>query len=291
MKLGILSHCTIDEIVREGLTVETPGGPAAYCGITARNMKFDIDVYTKVGPDFKFKQDLESRGLFLPQGAFSSAPTTRFLLKIQGADRDLYLKSKCEQIGFGSSDADGYIVSPVFDEVPEEILDSLREDAQFLLLDPQGYLRRADDAGKIFLEKTLLDISKIAAIKTDPEEAYYLTGLRDKEAMVALQKKGVKHVLYTDKQNITMLVKDRMYFLHLPNMRIGDTTGVGDIFCAAFACSYLKEKDSLWAICFAVGAAQAALETKATGLAKIPNSGSIQQNAAYLYNLVKFSQV
>ncbi len=47
----------------------------------------------------------------------------------------------------------------------------------------------------------------------------------------------------------------------------------------------------MWAICFAVGAAQAALETKATGLSKVPMSGAIQQNAAYLYNLVKFSQV
>lgn len=291
MKLGVLSHCTIDEIVRDGLTVETVGGPAAYCGITAKNMKFDLEVYTKVGPDFKFKQELERRGIFLSQKSFSDTPTTRFLLKILGADRELYLKSKCEQIEFGNSDADGYVVSPVFDEVPEEMLDRLREDSEFLLLDPQGFLRRVDSAGKIYMEKTTLDVSKVTAIKTDPEEAYHLTGQRDKDAMVALQKKGVKHVLYTDKQNITMLVKDRLYFLHLPNMRIGDTTGVGDIFCAAFACSYLKEKDSLWAICFAVGAAQAALETKATGLAKIPSSGSIQQNAAYLYNLVKFSQV
>ncbi len=291
MKLAILSHCTIDEIVRDGLVVETLGGPAAYCGFTAKNMKFDVDLHTKVGPDFKFKQDLESKGIFLSQDSISNIPTTRFLLKIFGTERELYLKTKCDQIEFGSSDADGFIISPVFDEVPEETLDKIREDSDFLLLDPQGYLRRTDDGGKIYLEKTLLDIAKVSAIKTDPDEAFYLTGLRGKDAMLALQKKGVKHVLYTDKQDITMLVKDRLYYLHIPNMKIGDTTGIGDIFCAAFACSYLKEKDSLWAICFAVGATQAALETKATGLAKIPSGGAIQQNAAYLYNLVKFSQV
>jgi len=141
------------------------------------------------------------------------------------------------------------------------------------------------------LEKTLLDLSKVTAIKTDPDEAFYLTGFNDREAMLMLQKKGVKHVLYTNRQNITMLVKDRVYRLQIPTMQIGDTTGVGDIFCAAFACSYMKDKDSLWAICFAVGAAQAALETKATGLLKIPQSGDIEQNAAYLYNLVGFSHV
>ena len=291
MKLAILSHCTIDEISREGQVVETPGGPAAYCSITAKNMKFDVDLYTKVGADFTFKRDLENKGVFLPQGSISNSPTTRFLLKIVGADRELYLKTKCDQIEFSNSDADGFIISPVFDEVSEETLDKIKEDSNFLLLDPQGYLRRVDATGKIYLEKTLLDISKVSAIKTDPDEAFYLTGLRGKDAMLALQRKGVKHVLYTDKQNITMLAKDRLYYLHIPDMKIGDTTGVGDIFCAAFACSYLKEKDSLWAICFAVGAAQAALETKATGLSKIPRGGVIQQNAAYLYNLVKFSQV
>jgi len=291
MKLAILSHCTIDEISRNGQVVETPGGPAAYCGITAKNMKFDVELQTRVGPDFKFKRDLETKGLFLPQGASSDNPTTRFSLNVLGAERELHLKAKCDQIEFSNSDADGFIVSPVFDEVSEETLDQVRENSDFFLFDPQGFLRRVDGNGKIYLEKTLLDISKITAIKTDPDEAFYLTGLQEKEAMLALQKKGVKHILYTNKQDITMLVKDRLYNLHIPNMEIGDTTGVGDIFCAAFACSYLKEKDSLWAICFAVGAAQAALETKATGISKIPNSGSIQQSAAYLYNLVKFSQV
>ena len=134
-------------------------------------------------------------------------------------------------------------------------------------------------------------MSGITAIKTDPDEAFYLTGLRDKEAMIALQKKGVKHVLYTDKQNITMLAKDRMYHLKIPNMEIGDTTGVGDVFCASFICSYLKEKDPIWAICFAVGAAQAALETRATGLGKVPLGGDTERNAAYLYNLMQFSSV
>ena len=291
MKLTILSHCTVDEISRDDKVVETPGGPAAYCGITAKNMKFEADLRTMVGPDFAFRQDLESRGLFLPQKSFCPSPTTRFLLKIHGADRELFLKAKCDPIEFGSSDADGIIVSPVFDEVPEETLDRIREDSDFLLLDPQGYLRRTDQSGRIYLEKTILDLARVTAIKADPEEAFHLTGLREKEAMLALQKKGAKHVLYTNKQNITMLVKDSMYHLRIPDMKIGDTTGVGDIFCAAFACTYLREKDSLWAICFAVGAAQAALETKETGLSKIPRSGAIQQNAAYLYNLVKFSQV
>ena len=291
MKLAIFSHCTIDEISRNNVTVETAGGPACYCGITAKNMKFEVDLHTKVGPDFSFRADLEKKGLFLSQNSITDTLTTRFMLKIFGTDRELYLKTKCDPIESIHSDADGAIVSPVFDEVSEDTLDKIKENFDFTLLDPQGYLRRVGSDNKIFLEKTILDLSKITAIKTDPDEAFYLTGLKEKDAMLALQKKGIKHILYTNKQDITMLTKDRMYHLRIPTLEIGDTTGVGDIFCASFACTYLKEKDPLWAICFAVGAAQAALETRATGLEKIPEAGNTERNAAYLYNLMKFSQV
>ena len=290
MKIAIFSHCTIDEISQNNV-VETAGGPACYCSLTAKNMKFEIDLHTKVGKDFSFRTELEKKGIFLSQNSIVDTPTTRFLLKIFGIERELYLKTKCDPIESIKSDADAAIVSPVFDEVSEDTLDAIKENFDFTLLDPQGYLRRVDDAGKVFLEKTLLDLTGITAIKTDPDEAFYLTGLKEKEAMIALQKKGVKHVLYTNKQNITMLTKDRMYNLKIPNLEIGDTTGVGDIFCAAFTCTYLKEKDPIWAICFAVGAAQAALETKATGLGKIPIAGDTERNAAYLYNLMQFSSV
>ncbi len=291
MKLAIFSHCTIDEISRNSNVVEAPGGPACYCGITAKNMKFDVDLHTKVGSDFTFVSDLESKGIFLSKNSISSNPTTRFLLKISGLERELYLKTVCDQIEFRNSDADGVIVSPIFNEVSEETLDQIKDSFDFTLLDPQGYLRRVGNDKKVYLEKTLLDLSKINVIKTDPDEAFYLTGLKDREAMVALQKKGIKYVLYTNKQDITMLAKERLYHLCIPNMEIGDTTGVGDIFCTAFACAYLKENDPLWAICFAVGAAQAALETRATALSKVPRGGDIERNAAYLYNLAKFSQV
>ncbi len=291
MKVAIFSHCTIDEITQNGTTVETAGGPACYCGLTAKNMKFEIDLHTKAGADFTFKSELEAKGIFLSQSSISEKPTTRFALNIFGTERDLYLKTRCDPIESIKSDADGAIVSPVFDEISEDTLDDIKENFDFTLLDPQGYLRRTASDNKVFLEKTNLDLSKITAIKSDPDEAFHLTGLKEKEAMLALQKKGVKHVLYTNKQNITMLVKDRMYHLKIPNMKINDTTGVGDIFCASFTCSFLKEKDPIWAICFAVGAAQAALESGATGLSKVPAGGDTERNAAYLYNLMQFSSV
>jgi sugar/nucleoside kinase (ribokinase family) len=70
-----------------------------------------------------------------------------------------------------------------------------------------------------------------------------------------------------------------------------DSTGAGDILCAAFTCAYLREKDPLWAICFGAGAVRAALETKQVGLAKIPQMSKIEQSASYFYNTVGFEQL
>ncbi|HSD05314.1 MAG TPA: PfkB family carbohydrate kinase [Nitrosopumilaceae archaeon] len=291
MKIDIFSHCTIDEIVREGSVIETAGGPACYCGLTARNLKFDVEFHTKIGPDFTHREFLEKNKIIIPEISFSQNPTTRFLLEISGIDRNLYLKTKCDPIEFDGLHTDGCIVSPVFDEISYDTLEKIKKDSKFTLLDPQGFLRRKDQNNKIYLEKTDMNLSNISAIKVDVDEAYALTGQSDKDAMRALQKKGIEHVLLTNKREITVLVKDRLYYLTIPNTEVFDTTGIGDIFCASFACTYLKEKDFFWAMCFAVGAAQAALETKKTGLEKIPQRGAIETNASYLYNLVKFSQI
>ncbi len=98
-----------------------------------------------------------------------------------------------------------------------------------------------------------------------------MTGLSEMEGVLDLQKRGVEHVLYTNKRDVSLLSKNRLYSIKLPNMDITDTSGVGDIFTAAFCCTLLKEKDILWAFSFAGGAAQAALESKQIGLDKIPS--------------------
>ena len=131
-------------------------------------------------------------------------------------------------------------------------------------------------------------MSDVNAIKVNPEESQYLVNGSNDEMMLALQKKGVEYVLLTNKTDVSLLVKDKIYSITLPNKVIHDTTGIGDIFCSAFCCTMLKEKDFLWALCFAGGAAQAALDSKNVGLQKIPKKGTIQTNASYFYNLVKF---
>ena len=286
MKLAVFSHCAVDTITLENQKYEQIGGSACYCGITARQFKFDVDLYTKFGPDFPKQYLTENKINFL--NSESKKSTTKFSISITGSDRVLKLENQCESVDYAQVDADGHMVSPIYHEISDDVFKKIKNDSSFVFVDPQGFLRRKDSENKIILEKTDLDLSNVNAIKVNPDEGRQIVNGSDDELMVALQKKGVEYVLLTNKTDVSLLVKDKIYSITLPNKQIHDTTGIGDIFCSAFCCTMLKEKDFLWALCFAGGAAQAALDSKNIGLQKIPKKGSVQTNASYFYNLVKF---
>ena len=290
MKIALFSHCAIDTIKIDNSTYEQFGGAACYGGITARQFKFNVELVTKFGPDFPYEHYLSDNKIDFKNG-LSQKNTTRFLIEIHGADRTLKLENQCDEIQYSKVDADGFLLSPIFHEISKETFSKIKKDAKFLFLDPQGFLRRMDSEKKIFLENTELDLTGVNAIKINPEEAMNLTGYSDCEALKLLQKKGVENSILTNKTEVSMLVKDRIYTIHLPNKKIYDTTGIGDIFCSSFCCTMLKEKDFLWALCFAGGAAQAALDSKNVGLMKIPKKGAIETNATYLYNLMKYRAI
>ncbi len=286
MKLAIFAHCAIDTITIGNDNYEQIGGSACYCGLTAREFKFDVDLHTKFGNDFP-KQYLSDNKINLVNSE-SQKNTTKFAISITGADRTLKLENECEPIEYSDTKADGHLVSPIYHEITNETLKKIKDNSNFLFIDPQGFLREKDSQQNISLQKNDVDLTGVSAIKVNPEEAQQLVSGTHDEMMVALQKKGVEHVLLTNKTEVSLLVKDKVYSITLPNKEIHDTTGIGDIFCAAFCCTMLKEKDFLWALCFAGGAAQAALDSKNIGLQKIPRKGTVQNNASYFYNLVKF---
>ena len=290
MKIALFSHCAIDTITINDSNYEQIGGAACYGGLAAKKFKFDVELVTKFGPDFPHKQYLTDNKINF-DNALSKKNTTKFSINIVGSDRTLKLENQCEPIEYTKINADGFIVSPIFHEISTESFEKIKRDSNFLFLDPQGFLRRTNSKKEIFLEDTSIDLSNVSAIKVNPEEAQHLVGSSNIESLELLQKKGVEHVILTNKTKVSMLVKDRIYSIILPNKKIHDTTGIGDIFCAAFCCTMLKEKDFLWALCFAGGAAQAALDSNDVGLLKIPKKSIIETNASYFYNLMNYRSI
>ena len=290
MKLDVISHCTIDTIEINDSKYVVPGGPGCYCSLTARSLKFDVKLHTKFGSDFTISDYLTEKKIEF-ENSLSNELTTQFILQIVNSERTLFLKNKCEVIDNIVLDTDNVIISPLFDEISLDLFEKVTNDASFVLLDPQGFLRRIDSENKIYLEHTDLNLSNVSAIKVNSDELNALTNSSNLDGIKILQKKGIDNVILTDKQNISLLSGNKIYSIELPDIELNDTTGIGDIFSAAFCCTMLKEKDILWALSFAGGAAQAALESGKIGLEKIPSKGAIESNAYYFYNTVRFKEI
>ena len=157
MKLSIFSHCALDTISIDGNSYEQIGGAASYCGLMAREFKFDVNLFTKFGSDFP-KQYLTEHKINLINSE-SDKNTTKFSISISGTDRTLKLENECDPIDYSSLDADGHIVSPIFHEISNDVFKKIKDDSNFLFVDPQGFLRQKDSNNNIILkhENTLTE--------------------------------------------------------------------------------------------------------------------------------------
>ena len=115
MKLAVFGHCAKDTIKIDNSNYEQIGGSACYCSITARQFKFDVDLFTKFGPDFPQQYLSENKVNFV--NSESEKNTTKFVISVNGSDRTLTLENECEPIGYSNVDADGHIVSPIYHEI------------------------------------------------------------------------------------------------------------------------------------------------------------------------------
>ena len=301
MKAAILSNIVVDEIVSRDLkSSKSLGGPAAYCGITARKFGFETTLFTHFGKDLdpQYLDYLKNQGISFNGPHYSNLPTTRFVLKNFETDRELTLESKCVALNIEeirNVKANCWIISPVFDEVPLDILQYLSsakiEGNQFVMLDPQGYTRAVDQEGRVSIRKKMeIPIHKVNGIKLDSQEiSCFTNGLEGMEGMKKIRSHyEIDYVLHTQDQIIHLLEKERHYWLKVPKFDTPDSTGLGDIITSSFACTIVKEKDSIWAFCFAVGALIAALQTSEIGIKKIPSKSAIEENASYYYNTMNF---
>lgn len=300
MKAAILSNIVLDEIMSRDLkSSQSLGGPAAYCGVTARKFGFDTTIFTHFGNDLghQYIEHLKNQGVSFSNFHPSSLPTTRFVLKNFETDRELTLQSNCIPIDIEeikNVKADCWIVSPVFDEVPVNILQYLvssNKEKNFVMLDPQGYTRTVDSKGRVSIRKKIdIPIHKVNGIKLDSQEiSCFTNGLQGMEGMKKIRSfYGIQYVLYTQDQVIHLLEENKHYWISVPKHETPDSTGLGDIIASSFALTMVKEKDPVWAFCFATGALTAALQTKEIGIKKIPSRSAIEQNATYCYNTMNF---
>src|SRR5215469_2458334 len=269
MKIAIASHITLDSIDNEDNCYL--GGPACYCGLTCRQLGFETILVTKVGEDLpEDKQDFLNRNLVDINQFEKECLTTKFSIRQYDDTRQLTLLYKCNPLtvdDVSDIDADGWIVSPVIDEVPLDVLRAITKKGKFVMLDPQGYLRKVQPSGTISLHKSVaLDWSGISAVKADEHE-FKVLGPINADFVIS----ATRRVIHMNEHKLKLD--------YIPTI---DSTGIGDILSAVFTCIYIKEKDSRLAIDSAAGAITAALKANAIGLDKIPTKSKIEEYAAIL---------
>lgn len=270
MKIAVASHIALDAIDNHQCHL---GGAACYCGLICRELGLDCVLVTRVGEDFPpdKRHYLKIKGLEIKQ--YDKCETTRFELRQRehGYKREVKLRTKCNPLDIEdvkSVDADAWIVSPVIDEVPIGVLREIIGKKKFVMLDPQGYLRKVDPSGLVSIRRKIaLDISGVSALKVDENELQVL-GAVSPEILIS---------------TTTRIIRMNQYQIKLNHIDTKDTTGLGDILTAAFTCSYLKEKDPKWSICYGAGALKAALEMNSRGIKKIPTKSHIEKNASEFF--------
>ncbi len=302
MKVCIASHVALDEIIDlEGEKTESLGGPVCYGSLLAKTFNFNAFAATRVGKDMVGKlQLLRDCNIFLNENQIDmSNPTTKFRLILnKDSGRQLFLLSSCSEINVDDFvDSDALLLSPIYEEISQDtvrkVLDNYGD--RFIMIDPQGFLRYKNSEGLILNRKSIdLDLKGVTAIKADPEELSALTGGSTSiEGMIKLRSKyNLEFVISTGSNSIIFLHKNIVYTIKFKKIDSPDHTGLGDILATGFTCSYLKERDPLWAICFGAGSVVSSLESKKKGVQKVPGRmSSIERSASYFYNTIKFKVV
>jgi hypothetical protein len=149
LRIAIASHIALDTINGKDGHL---GGAAAYCGLICRQLGYETILATKVGEDIPVNKAyfLKEKGLEIRR--YEKCNTTRFELNQHGYTREIYLRSKCNPLtvyDVKNIESDAWIVSPIIDEVPLQVLRTITRKNKFVMLDPQGYMRRVSSSGLV----------------------------------------------------------------------------------------------------------------------------------------------
>ncbi len=238
MKCLVVGHITRDVILHGGARTERIGGGAYYSAIAATRF-CDVEILTSIGRDIPrgWLESLSERGIKLH---ISPSPTSTVyeLRYFDDGRRNLRLLSRATSIDtVPEGRYDVVIINPVAGEITPKLLEELKEKAEFLALDVQGFIRRKKP-GKV--ESKEIDASRLKGadvLHADVSELGHLKNFDPSDVDVLLVSSGPesgKAYLHG--------IPYRYYPLKID---VKESTGAGDVFLAAFtgfhrSCSFIQ---------------------------------------------------
>jgi sugar/nucleoside kinase (ribokinase family) len=276
VRIGVYGNLTLDELDRNGKVVVRPGGSALYSSLAAAYLGARVSVFSNIGRDYpkSILSRFKNRGIDISGVKKLDGLTTRFRISYRADSRKLELIHPGQKVKPSSTPISFQAIhlGPVFSEVGLDELNYARRHSKFLSVDVQGLLRTKGPKGLVRLERRRIDpfLSKCNLVKATEDEARVIApGATTVDAARQLLNKGAQYAIITRGRLGSLLVEKERSALHMPSVpeaKVVDLTGAGDIFVGGWLATFLSTGDARWAA--AVGASFASLSARGIGASK-----------------------
>ena len=276
MNIAVCGNPTLDELVQKETVRISPGGSALFVSSAADYLGAKVGIIGNIGQDYPSNvlTWLKNHGLKLNLLKKTKGPSTRFRIGYHRGSRRLWLLHagrSVESTWIGGR-VEGLHLGPVFNEISESLVRSLRKKCGFMSLDIQGLVRKVNRSGEVQALRRNLDsvLTMCDLVKASIDEAKSQNSSPDHQVNLdRFLAKGPKYAIITLGAKGSLLgIRNSEKFLipAFPDKSIKDPTGAGDVYAGAWLTSYLRTKDPVWAA--SVGSAFGSLASQRTGLSK-----------------------
>ncbi len=250
--------------------IETDGRVLSGCSTNAAlalaGLGEDVSLIGAIGDDYKADFEKKLNSLNIQSEIIGSQESGGFSLIYHDdfGNRTLDLLGRAENIGHIApelyKDSEAVLIGPILGEVSFDEIRTIRQSFDgFYFCDPQGLLRNADEAGRIYHEKVdgiegLLGLFTV--VKPNELEGKVLTGIdcrQDPYKAAATIKEWGPEIVIVTLAELGSVIYDGHDYIDVPPYKINliDSTGAGDTYMAGFTYEYLKTGDLKKAGCFA----------------------------------------
>jgi sugar/nucleoside kinase (ribokinase family) len=276
LRIGVYGNLTLDELDQNGEHLVRPGGSALYSSLAAAYLGARVSIFSSIGRDYprKILSSIRSNLIDVAGVRTFDGLTTRFRISYSADSRRLEVVHPGQRLKPGRiiRSLQAFHLGPVFNEIGLDVLTYARGHSEFLTFDVQGLLRTMGQDGFVRLVRKNVNpfLSKCNLVKATEEEARVIAPASTIVATArGLLRKGAQYAIITRGRLGSLLVKKYGGAFHIPSVperRVVDLTGAGDIFIGSWLTTFMFAEDALWAA--AVGAAFASLSVRGTGVSK-----------------------
>jgi sugar/nucleoside kinase (ribokinase family) len=295
MNIAVCGNPTLDELVQKETVRISPGGSALFVSSAAGYLGAKVGIIGNIGEDYPSNvlSWLKNHGLKLNLLKKTKGPSTRFRIDYRRGSRRLWLlhAGRSVESTWIEGRVEGLHLGPVFNEISESLVRSLRKKCGFMSFDIQGLVRKVNRFGEVQVLRRNLDsvLSMCDLVKASIDEAKSQNSSRDHQVILdRFLAKGPKYAMITLGAKGSLLgIRNSKKFLipAFPDKSIKDPTGAGDVYAGAWLASYLRTKDPVWAA--SVGSAFGSLASQRTGLSKFRISRrELFRRTSWVYNHV-----